>query len=292
MVPGHPESPQRLSAIEDQLNRLGIADFLVHVEAPRASRSQLERVHSPGLIDLLSAISPREGLVQVDPDTAMNQYTLEAAWRAAGAAVKAVEMVMSKQVRNAFCCVRPPGHHAERKQAMGFCFFNNIAVAAASALEEHGLERVAILDFDVHHGNGTEDIFMHDNRVLVCSSYQHPLYPYSGAPSIPGHMVNVPLPEGTGSAAYRSAILETWLPELEAFQPQMVLISAGFDAHREDPLAGLCLVDADYEWLTELAMNVADRYAEGRIVSALEGGYSLTALSRCVPLHIRKLAAL
>jgi len=292
MIPGHPESPQRLSAIEDQLIRLGIADFLVHAEAPRASRQQLERVHSPGLIDLLNAMSPEEGLAHIDPDTSMNKFTLEAAWHAAGATVHAVEIIMAGQVRNAFCCVRPPGHHAERNQAMGFCFFNNIAVAAAAALEEHGLERVAILDFDVHHGNGTENIFIDDSRVMVCSTYQHPLYPYSGAPSIPGHVVNVPLPEGTGSEAYREAIEERWLPELNAFQPQMVLISAGFDAHREDPLAGLCLVDADYEWLTGQAMTIADRYAKGRIVSALEGGYSLPALSRCVPLHIRTLAAL
>ena len=201
-------------------------------------------------------------------------------------------MVLKGDVQNAFCTLRPPGHHAERHRAMGFCFFNNIAVAAAQALEEHRLKRVAILDFDVHHGNGTENIFRQDERVMVCSIYQYPLYPYINTPYIPGHLINTPLPDGSGSKEFRQAVNNIWLPELDSFQPEMILISAGFDAHRDDPLAGLNLLDADFAWITDVAMALAQRHAGGRIVSCLEGGYDLGVLSRCVPLHIKKLAAL
>ena len=292
MLPGHPENPHRLRVIEEHLARLGLADFLVHVDAPMATRDQVERVHSSSHIENLARHSPSHGLAFIDSDTAMNPDTLEAAWRAAGGAAAATDMVLAGKVQNAFCALRPPGHHAERNRAMGFCFFNNVAVAAAQALEAHHLTRVAILDFDVHHGNGTIDIFRDDPRVMVCSSYQYPLYPFVDTPSEPGRLVNTPLLTGAGSDEFRQAIRQRWLPELNAFKPQLVLISAGFDAHRDDPLAELNLTDSDFDWITDVAMKVAEEHARGRIVSCLEGGYSLEVLSRCVPSHIRKLAAL
>jgi acetoin utilization deacetylase AcuC-like enzyme len=289
MVDGHPECPQRLAAIEDQLKALGIFDFLLHREAPLADRDELLRVHTQTHVDAMFARSPREGLEHIDPDTYMNPFTLEAALRAAGAVVEATRMVIDGAAQNAFCNVRPPGHHAERSTAMGFCFFNNVAVAAAYALEVGGLERVAVVDFDVHHGNGTEDIFWHDKRVMVCSSYQHPLYPYSGAPSIPGHIVNTPLPAGTRGDGFRDAVLSRWLPELEAFAPQLMLISAGFDGHIQDPLANLALTENDYEWITTTVLDLAKRHAGGRVVSTLEGGYDLGALGRSAARHVRTL---
>jgi acetoin utilization deacetylase AcuC-like enzyme len=237
----------------------------------------------------VSAKSPAEGLAYLDPDTAMCPDTLEAALRAAGANVLAVDLVMGRAVRRAFCNVRPPGHHAERDQAMGFCFFNNVAVGAAHAMDAHGLERVAILDFDVHLGNGTEDIFRDDSRVLLCSSYQYPLYPDMNPASVPGRIVNCPLPPGSGSEVFRAAVTEHWLPALEAFAPQMLFISAGFDAHAADPLAELKLSGEDYGWVTERACEIADRHAAGRIVSTLEGGYDLPALATSAAIHIEKL---
>ena len=292
MLPGHPENPHRLRVIHEHLLRLGVSDFLLHVDAPMARKEQLERVHSARHIENLASLSPRHGLAFIDGDTSMNPSTLEAAWRAAGGAALATDMVLKGEAHNAFCALRPPGHHAERHRAMGFCFFNNIAVAAAQALEEHHLDRVAILDFDVHHGNGTENIFHEDERVMVCSIYQHPLYPYINTPYFPGRLINTPLLGGAGGEEFRRAVNNIWLPELDAFRPQLVLISAGFDAHRDDPLAGLNLLDADYAWITDVAMELAQRHAGGRIVSCLEGGYDLGVLSRCVPLHIKKLAAL
>jgi acetoin utilization deacetylase AcuC-like enzyme len=233
--------------------------------------------------------SPAEGLAYLDPDTAMCPDTLEAALRAAGANVLAVDLVMGQAVRRAFCNVRPPGHHAERDQAMGFCFFNNVAVGAAHAMEAHGLERVAVLDFDVHLGNGTEDIFRDDDRVLLCSSYQYPLYPDMNPATVPGRIVNCPLPPGSGSEEFRAAITAHWLPALEAFAPQMLFISAGFDAHAADPLAELRLSGDDYGWITQRACEIADRHAGGRIVSTLEGGYDLPALATSAAIHIEKL---
>lgn len=289
MVAGHPEQPNRVRVIEEHLKMLGIYDFLDVVEAPRASRAQLERAHARTLVDTVFASSPSDGLVQIDPDTFMGPATLEAALRAAGAAVKATEMVLRQEARNAFCNVRPPGHHAERSTPMGFCFFNNIAIGAAHALEEFGLGRVAVLDFDVHHGNGTEDIFRADRRVMVCSSYQHPLYPYSGAPTIPGHIINTPLPAGAGGEELRDAVTYEWLPELERFSPEMIFVSAGFDGHLQDPLAQLRYRDQDYQWITEIILDVARRHSEGRVVSMLEGGYDLEALARSVALHVRAL---
>jgi acetoin utilization deacetylase AcuC-like enzyme len=219
----------------------------------------------------------------------MNAHSLTAARHAAGAVVLATDLVLSGECRSAFCAVRPPGHHAERDRAMGFCLFNNVAIGAARAMTVHGIERVAIVDFDVHHGNGTEQIFSGDPRVLMVSTFQHPLYPYSGFDNPAANMVNVPLPAGAGSEEFRAAVREHWLPALEQHRPQVLFVSAGFDAHREDPLAGLELVDADYAWVTRELVAVAAKHAQGRIVSTLEGGYALSALGRSVAEHIREL---
>jgi len=203
-----------------------------------------------------------------------------------------VDLVMRGQIKNAFCGVRPPGHHAEHDRPMGFCFFNNIAVGAAHAMEQYGLERIAILDFDVHHGNGTEDIFKNDERILFCSKFQHPFYPYQGADTVSDHIINIPLGAGSGGAEFREAIATHCLPAFDAFQPQLVMISAGFDAHREDPLAHLCLVEADYAWVTAEMVALAERHCEGRVVSTLEGGYNTDALGRSVTEHLRVLMGL
>lgn len=292
MGPRHPESPARLRAIDDQLIASRLIDHLRCEEAPIVERQQLERVHDARYIDGIIAKSPRCGTVRLDPDTAMNPHTLRAAERAAGAGILATELVMAGEIRRAFCSVRPPGHHAERARAMGFCFFNNIAVAAAHALEAHGLERVVVVDFDVHHGNGTEEIFRDDERVLMVSTFQHPFYPYSGTEGRSERMVNVPLPAYSEPAEFRAAVTEAWLPALERFRPQMVFISAGFDAHREDDMASLKLTEVDYAWVTEAMVAVADRFAQGRIVSMLEGGYALHALGRCAVAHVKVLAGL
>jgi acetoin utilization deacetylase AcuC-like enzyme len=294
MGPGHPECPERLDAIQDHLLATGLSVALDYREAPLAEAAQIERAHTTGYVaeihDLLQRVA-REGQPQaVDPDTIVGPGTLAAALRAAGAAVAATDDVITGRASTAFCAVRPPGHHATRDVAMGFCFFNNVAIAARHALDVHGLERVAIIDFDVHHGNGTEDIIAGDERVLMCSYFQHPLYPYSGAVPKGTNMVNVPLPPYTRGAAMRQAVTEQWLPALEAFRPQMVFISAGFDAHREDDLGQMGLVEDDYRWITETLVDVARRHAQGRIVSCLEGGYALSALARSVAAHLRVLA--
>ena len=287
----HPECPQRLSAIQDQLIASGLDVVLRHVEAPLAERQHLELVHDPDYIDRIFQAAPAAGTrIQIDPITIMNEHTLNAALRAAGAGIIAVDMLMLKKASNAFCNVRPPGHHARRNEAMGFCFFNNVAIAAAYALERYQLERVAIVDFDVHHGNGTEDIFTDDARVLFCSTFQHPSYPYSGTESRADNIVNVPLPVSTRDAAFQQAIIDHWLPKLNSFKPQMVFVSAGFDAHIEDDLAGLALTEQSYEWVTRQIKNIADKYAHGRIVSFLEGGYALSALGRSVAAHIAVLS--
>jgi len=288
----HPERPARLTAIDDQLIAAGIAQHLEHYEAPLATDEQLARVHPPEYVRAIRDAAPEEGTVHLDPDTAMNPHSLDAALRAAGAAVLATDLVMQKKVNSAFCAVRPPGHHACRARAMGFCIFNNVAVAARHAVEAHGLERVAIIDFDVHHGNGTEDIFENDEHVVMASIFQHPFYPYSGTDNPAPNMHNVPLAAGAGSRELRKAVEGVWLPALEEFKPQLVLFSAGFDAHLEDDMAMLRFTDADYGWVTQAVADVAQRHAGGRMVSMLEGGYSLSALGRSAVQHIRVLAGL
>ena len=293
MGAGHPERPERLSAINDQMRSAGLMSNLRCLEAPLVHADDLKRVHRSDYVDLIFEQAPTEGYVQLDPDTAMNPYSLAAARRAAGAGVLAVEEVMAGRAANAFCAVRPCGHHATPGRSMGFCIFNNIAVAAAYALEERGLERVAIVDFDVHHGNGTEDIFSEPHwqeRVLMVGLFQHPFYPYSGTQSPAPNMINVPLAEGSGGAAARKAAQEQWFPALEEFAPELLLISAGFDAHREDLLGGLALVEADYEWMTRELLALAARHSGGRVVSMLEGGYNLSALGASALAHVRTLA--
>lgn len=283
----HPEAPARLHAIQDQLVSSGLDILLHHYDAPLASREQLLRVHDQSYVDHIFSLSPEKDLVWIDGgDTGMNPFTLNAALRAAGAVVIAVDRVLSDEVTAAFCNVRPPGHHAGRHQAMGFCIFNNIAVGVAHALEQYGLERIAIVDFDVHHGNGTEDIFKDDPRVLFCSSFQHPFYPNMGADTISEHMINLPLPAGSEGLAFRSAIEEKWLDVIKRFQPELIMVSAGFDGHAEDDMAHFNLVEADYRWITERVKEIAERHCRGRIVSTLEGGYNLSALGRSVAAHI------
>jgi acetoin utilization deacetylase AcuC-like enzyme len=286
----HPESPERLKAILDALDRSGFGGQLAEHEAPRATAAELARVHREAHIDVVHDSAPQDEYAYLDPDTSMNPMSLSASLRAAGAVVRAVDLVCGGGESRAFCAVRPPGHHATPDRAMGFCIFNNVAVGAAHALDRHGLERVAILDFDVHHGNGTEDMFRDDPRVLFCSTFQHPYYPFCGADSRAANVVNVPLAAMTGSAGFRAAVERFWLPALERFEPQLVMISAGFDAHREDPLAHLELDDEDYEWITRRSAEVAERHAQGRIVSTLEGGYNTRALARSVARHVRVLA--
>ncbi len=288
----HPESPERLRAIEDQLIASGLLGLLSEHEAPAASREQLIRVHDAAYVDEIEAAAPDSGIVHLDPDTAMNAHSYRAALHAAGAAILGADLVLGEKVANAFCSVRPPGHHAEHARAMGFCFFNNVAVGAAHALEAHGLERVAIVDFDVHHGNGTEDIFRDDPRVMMVSTFQHPFYPYSGVTGRSERMVNIPLPAYTSGSAFREVVESQWLPALQVFRPQAIFISAGFDAHRDDDMAALALVEDDYVWVTRQIKDVAAQHAEGRIISCLEGGYNLGALARSVTMHIKALADL
>lgn len=283
----HPEQPARLNAINDRLIATGLEMVLHQYDAPLVERGMLESVHDTDYIDRIFAASPADGIVWIDGETAMNPYSLRAAQRAAGAVALGVDLVMQEKARQAFCAVRPPGHHAERHRAMGFCLFNNIAVGAYHALNHYGLQRVAIVDFDVHHGNGTEDIVAGDERVLFCSTFQHPFYPHTGFDSSATNVVNAPLPAGSNGQAFREAVQTHWLPRLEAFAPELVFISAGFDAHQAEDMAGLNLVDADYTWVTRRLCEQADRSAEGRVISALEGGYELHALARCVEAHIK-----
>ncbi len=288
----HPERPERLKAIEDQLIASGVGAHLARYDAPLAADEALARVHPLEYVRAIRDAAPAAGTVHLDPDTAMNPHSLHAALRAAGAAVLATDLVLRGEADSAFCSVRPPGHHACRARPMGFCIFNNVAVAARHALQVHGLERVAIVDFDVHHGNGTEEIFENDPQVLMVSTFQHPFYPYSGTGDPAPNMVNVPLAAGAGSKEFREAVREAWVPALEGFKPQLVIFSAGFDAHEEDDMAMLRLSDADYGWVTQQVKAVADRHAQGRIVSMLEGGYALPALGRSVVQHLRALAGL
>ena len=290
MGPDHPECPERINAIADLLLVKGYRDFMVPYDAPLASQEQLARAHSEQYIREIIARSPKDGYVHVDPDTLMNSHTLNAALRSAGAAILATDLVMQGEVGTAFCNVRPPGHHAERAACMGFCFFNNVAIGIRHALDVHGVERVALIDFDVHHGNGSADILAGDNRVLMCSIYEKGLYPLTEA-EVPqsAHMVHAGMAKRTGSAEFRALVDAQWMPALEAFQPQIIYISAGFDAHREDDMGNLGLVDADYEWVTQRLFDLAQKHAQGRIVSCLEGGYVMSPLARSAAAHVKVL---
>jgi acetoin utilization deacetylase AcuC-like enzyme len=296
---GHPECPERLDAIEDRMLASRLLDAVERREAPLASTEILElahdRMHIAAMRGLAEELREQEAAggmdrLHIDPDTSMNRHTWNAVLRGAGAAIAATDAVIAGELENAFCAVRPPGHHATRTRAMGFCIMNNVAVAARYALDRHNLHRVAVVDFDVHHCNGTEDILSGDERVLMVGIFQHPFYPYSGFESHADNMVNVPVPAYTRGPAIRELIQKNWLPRLEAFQPEMIFISAGFDAHREDDLGQLGLVEADYAWITQQIKDVARKYAKGRIVSCLEGGYNLDALGRSVEAHVRTLA--
>ena len=305
MGAGHPECPARLDAIEDWLLATGVAAALDQREAPLAALTDIELAHGRMMVAAIRGLSDQlsddinaggPAYASIDSDTCLNVHSYRAALRAAGAVMAATDSVIAGEMENAFCGVRPPGHHAERDKAMGFCIFNNIAIAAKYALERHGLKRVAVVDFDVHHGNGTENILRGDKRVLMVSFFQHPFYPYSGAEpqgdASDTNMVNLPVPAYTKGMDVREMIEMFWIPRLEAFKPQMIFISAGFDAHRDDDLGQLGLVEQDYAWITQRLKDVAHRHSKGRIVSSLEGGYNLNALARSVEAHIRVLADL
>ena len=287
MQPGHPERPDRLRAILERMGSSGLLDDLNCRVAKPAAIDDLGQVHVDGFAARLRASAPESGLATLDADTVMNPHSLDAALLASGAVQAAVKEVLDGPEVRAFCAVRPPGHHAEADAAMGFCFFNSIALGASVALEH--VDRVAILDFDVHHGNGTVDIFKDRPEVLVCSSFQHPFYPNRYQDIERPNIINTPLPAGTDSQAFRTAVERDWSRAIADFQPQLILVSAGFDAHRDDPLGELLLGDEDYRWITELIIGFADDYSEGRIVSALEGGYDLAALARSTELHVATL---
>ena len=299
MGPGHPECPERLDAIQDRLLITGVLDALEQHSADAVALETLALAHSPAYIADLQARAARlrtqvqaggAAYAALDGDTSLNVHTWDAALHAAGAAVAATDAVIAGQLNNAFCAVRPPGHHAERQQAMGFCFFNNVALAARHALEHHGLQRVAIVDFDVHHGNGTEDILAGDDRVLMVSFFQHPFYPFSGDKEPAANMLNIPVSAYTKGMDIRELVEMLWIPRLEAFKPEMIFVSAGFDAHRDDDMGQLNLTENDYIWLTERIKDIARRHSKGRIVSCLEGGYMMGPLSRSVEAHLRVLA--
>ena len=290
MGEGHPECPERLDAISDFLTSTRLMHYLAPCEAPLATREQLALAHTAGYVAEIHAAAPAEGYLHVDPDTLMNPHTLTAALRAAGAAVLGAELVVRGEFKRAFCAVRPPGHHAMRDRAMGFCFFNNAAVGIRYALDVLGLQRVALVDFDVHHGNGSEDILANDDRALMVSTFQRNLYPFLGEEPLGANMVNVGLPRGADGEALRKAVQEAWIPALERFRPQLLFVSAGFDGHRADDMGELRLVESDYAWVTREILGVAERHAEGRVVSCLEGGYHLFALARSVAEHVKELA--
>jgi len=292
----HPECPARLAAIQDRLIITGLAPHLEYIDAPRAPAEALARAHDAEYIEMLRRSAPSEGYHVLDPDTLLCPDSWEATLRAAGAVLEATDRVIAGDLDNAFCAIRPPGHHARFDTAMGFCLVNNIAVAVLHALEVHGLERVAVVDFDVHHGNGTEEILgaveRGEERILMTSFFQHPFYPYSGTDNPRENMVNVPLPAGSDGTRVRAVVDEVWMPRLEEFRPQIVFISAGFDAHREDDIGQMSLVEADFAYITERLVRLAQRHGQGRIVSSLEGGYNLSALGRSAEQHVRVLAQL
>ncbi len=285
----HPDRPERMDAIQDRVISSGMQFVTRFYDAPLVEREDLILAHDAGYVDKVFRLAPSDGSVDIDGDTVMTPHTLKAARRAAGAAVLGVDLVMRAEASAAFCAVRPPGHHAERDKAMGFCLFNNVAVGACHALANYDLDQIAIIDFDVHHGNGTEDIFRTDDRVLFCSSFQHPFYPYTGHQSDTKQLVAVPLDAGTDGTAFREKVEAHWMPALERFRPQLILVSAGFDAHVLDDMSGLALREADFAWITDQIMSVAHDHAAGRVVSVLEGGYNLGALGRSVAVHLKAL---
>ncbi|MGJ8645540.1 MAG: histone deacetylase family protein [Marinomonas colpomeniae] len=288
----HPESPQRLGAIQNRMITGQLMDFVRRLEGEPATYEQLVQTHEAAYVDSIFARAPESGHIELEPETLMMSHTLDAALHAAGSVVKAVDLVMAGEVDNAFCAIRPPGHHAEFDKAMGFCLFNNIAVGTRHAINQYGLERVAIVDFDVHHGNGTEDIFKADEKILYASSYQHPFYPYSDPGDSHDNILHMPLAAGSGSAEFQTIITEQLLPALDAFKPQLIMISAGFDAHKEDPMGQLRLDESDFTWITDVLMDAADRHCQGRVVSVLEGGYNIDALGRAAFCHIKSLMRL
>ena len=287
----HPECPERIQAIEDQLIQSRLDGHLKRIDPPLATEADITRVHSEDHLAFIKSKAPTSGYAMIDGDTIMNSSTWKVSLRAAGAAIAAVDAVMKGEVNNAFCAVRPPGHHAEPHRSMGFCVFNTIAIATRYAIEQYDLDRVAVIDFDVHHGNGTEAAFIDDPHVLMCSFFQHPFYPYSGLEG-GDNMVNIPLPASTSGKLVREMISKIWIPRLQEFKPQLIMISAGFDAHREDDLGQMGLVEDDYVWITQQLMNVANQSCDGKIVSCLEGGYNLSALGRSVAAHLKTLAEL
>ena len=287
--PWHPETSARLNAINDQVIRSGLEFVIRHYDAPLATRAQLQRVHDAAYVRRVFNMAPTDTPVEIDGDTVMSVGTLNAALRAAGSGVLGVDLIMKGEACPVFCAIRPPGHHAEHDRAMGFCLFDNIAVAAAHALEEYGLNRVAIVDFDVHHGNGTEDIFRRDPRVLFCSSFQHPFYPFTGHEAMTSNLIDVPLAADTTAEGFRTAVAERWFPALNAFQPEFLFISAGFDAHVLDDMSNLNLTEADYSWLTSALLSIALTHCNGRVLSMLEGGYEPGALARSVVSHLKAL---
>jgi acetoin utilization deacetylase AcuC-like enzyme len=291
MGPDHPESPLRLKAIQDSLLNAPFAAKLDWREPQKATPAQLKRVHYADYVDHLFAIAPKEGYWVLDPDTIMNPFTLSAALLASGAQVNAVDEIFQGKLDRAFCLVRPPGHHAEPDKAMGFCFFNNVAVGVAHALEVYHCQRVAIVDFDVHHGNGTESMFREDPRVCFWSSFQHPFYPGTRLNNQPSHIHLCPLAAGTGSSEFRQKIELELIPALEAFKPECIFISAGFDAHQLDPLANLRLTTQDYHYVTRILCDIANQFCGGKIISTLEGGYHLKALAESVLTHVDALRA-
>ncbi|ADZ92789.1 histone deacetylase family protein [Marinomonas mediterranea] len=290
--PEHPESPFRLGAIQDRLISGQLLDYLTLIDAQAVELEHLYDTHSRNYVDHIISSAPLEGMIELDAETVMTPHSLNAALYAAGAVVQAVDLVMDKKVENAFCAVRPPGHHAEYAKSMGFCFFNNVAVGAQYAITHHGLERIAIVDFDVHHGNGTEDIFQGNRNVLFASSYQHPFYPYSDPGESHDNIIHIPLEAGTNGETFRMAMSNQLLSALDAFRPELIMISAGFDAHKEDSLGQLRLGADDYAWITDQLVVAADKHCDGKIVSVLEGGYHLDALGRAAFQHIRSLMKL
>jgi acetoin utilization deacetylase AcuC-like enzyme len=294
----HPESPARMGAIQNQLKDSELENVVKQLDAKPIKRDLLELAHTKSYIDSIFKNSPSSGTFELDPDTRMNPFTLNAALLSAGAGINAVDLVMSeneasstseKKQSSAFCMTRPPGHHAERNKAMGFCFFNNVAIAAIYAKQQYNLSKVAVVDFDVHHGNGTQEILADKDGFLFCSTFEHPLYPNTGTEEHPPHIINSPLPANTNGSEFREVIKRDWLPALNEFKPDIIFISAGFDAHVEDAISHVKLTESDYLWVTEQIKKIADQHSNSRIVSVLEGGYSLSALGRSVVAHVKGL---